>query len=300
MSATGRTTRSATRQENNTDPGDTMQGVIKTIPPRNTNSFVFDYAEEEFQVVKSRANKRKERKTVATEKRNNKDTVGTNMKGQKPPIRLVHTYVPYEILKNSNALTKKTVTSKPPVDKTMGKTVIAPPLNQQMKSTNLDAKNGKKYEEINPIISDQPDMEKINAQPTVADQSTPTMVDQEGPGPSTLQGIPEIEMGDEEFKPISIEKKEAFKLYCVIPEGEGSAQFCNFIIKAVKSKVDVLLVVQEKKSEKDGTKFHMITVKVNTNEDIVALELLEFKMPKDGQESETYKFKMVENIQAKK
>lgn len=157
---------------------------------------------------------------------------------------------------------------------------------------NLRCEEWKKHEVdevVNPIISNQPDMEKINAQLTITDQSTPTMVDQVGPIPSMLQEIPEIEMGDEEFKPISIEKKEVFKLHCVIPEGEGSAQFCNFIIKAVKSKVDVLLVIQEKKSEKDRTKSHVITVKVNTNEDIVVLELLEFKMPKDGQEPETYK-----------
>lgn len=120
MSASGRTTQSTTRQETNTDLGDTMQGVIKTIPPRNINSFVFNYAEEEYQVVKSRSDKRKERKTAAAaEKRANKDTEGLNKKGQRPPIRLVHTYVPYEIPKNSNTSKQKTVTSKPPVDKTV-------------------------------------------------------------------------------------------------------------------------------------------------------------------------------------
>ncbi|CAB4412533.1 unnamed protein product [Rhizophagus irregularis] len=219
------TTRSAARQETNTDPGDTMQGVIKTIPPRNLNSFIFDYDDEEFQVVKSKANKRKDKKKQDSE------AGSSYMQGQKPPLRMVHNYVPYEIPKNLNVSTKKTATSKPPDIRNVGKTHLKPLIDQRTQPTGSDANNGKKHEVVDliipdpiisdPIISNQPDKEKIDAQP-ISDQSIPTGNEQYDPNRSAARGAPDIDMDDKNFKPISIEKQESFKLLCTIPEGEDN------------------------------------------------------------------------------
>ncbi|CAB5384535.1 unnamed protein product [Rhizophagus irregularis] len=219
MSKPGRTTRSATRQDTVKELGDGMEGIAKVIPPHN--SFSFEYDEGEFQTVKTKANKRKENKEKKQEAEQrllaNRDTA--HMKGQQPPLRLVHSYVPYEIPKNSYS-SKKAKTAETPKNSTVRSTEETRK-NQSTQPSMLNVNKDKVHVEIN---DDLPNKELSDKSPIDQD------FQKKGPDGSAdlmAKPLPEIVMDDPEITPITINKLVSLKAQCLLPEEEGSAAFCD-------------------------------------------------------------------------
>ncbi|CAB4374312.1 unnamed protein product [Rhizophagus irregularis] len=57
---------------------------------------------------------------------------------------------------------------------------------------------------------------------------------------------------DDDNALIVINKSDTWKATCAIPESEKSSRFCNYIIKLVNEKIDVVVIGQEKKVLKTG------------------------------------------------
>ncbi|CAB4381957.1 unnamed protein product [Rhizophagus irregularis] len=114
-------------------------------------------------------------------------------------------------------------------------------------------------------------------------------------------------MGDAKYSPIVLSKYNTWKATCTIPEAPKSTQFCHYIVKIIKSKLDVVTTFEEKKlirmtdnTSQEQKYFHVISIKVNTEVDLNSLCNMTFKMPSatDGKENSiVYSFKKVENIQ---
>uniref|UniRef100_U9UEQ7 Uncharacterized protein n=1 Tax=Rhizophagus irregularis (strain DAOM 181602 / DAOM 197198 / MUCL 43194) TaxID=747089 RepID=U9UEQ7_RHIID len=188
---------------------------------------------------------------------------------------------------------KKAKTTETPKNSTMGSTEETRK-NQSTQPSMLNVNKDKVHVEIN---DDLPNKELSDKSPIDQD------FQKKGPDGSAdlmAKPLPEIVMDDPEITPITINKLVSLKAQCLLPEEEGSAAFCNFIIRTVKSKVDVTLVIQEKKTNKDGQKNHVISVKVGTNEDMKTLEDLNFNMPKEGEEAVNYRFTPIEDYYEKR
>ncbi|CAB4376440.1 unnamed protein product [Rhizophagus irregularis] len=195
-----------------------------------------------------------------------------------------------------------------------------PQNTQQKKKT----KTGETPKNVNPIVTqstsatptvnkgkaneDHSDvLQKINTQDQ-DDQSTHD--DSHFDDPSADNQLPEKEMANAKFSPIVLSKHNTWKATCTIPEAPKSTQFCHYIVKIIKSKIDVVTTFEEKKlirltddTSQEQKYCHVISIKVNTEVNLNSLYNMTFKMPSatDGEENNVvYSFKKVENLQEKR
>ncbi|CAB4425921.1 unnamed protein product [Rhizophagus irregularis] len=127
--------------------------------------------------------------------------------------------------------------------------------------------------------------------------------------PSADNPLPEKEMADAEYSPIVLSKHNTWKATCTIPETPNSTQFCHYIVKIIKSKIDVVTTFEEKKpiklsedNSQEQKYCHVISIKVNTEVDLESLCKMTFKMPNatEGEDGVIYSFKKVDNLQEKR
>ncbi|CAB4445626.1 unnamed protein product [Rhizophagus irregularis] len=190
---------------------------------------------------------------------------------------------------------------------------------QQKKKT----KNGETLKNVDPIVTHSASATPIaNKGKDNVDQSdVPQMINTQNQDdqliqddshlddPSADNQLPEKEMADAEYSPIVLSKHNTWKATCTIPEAPNSTQFCHYIVKIIKSRIDVVTTFEEKKlikSPEDNNQeqkyCHVISIKVNTEVDLGSLCKMTFKMPNatEGENSVIYSFKKVENLQEKR
>ncbi|PKB98931.1 hypothetical protein RhiirA5_383563 [Rhizophagus irregularis] len=296
MSASGRTTRSKAQQGAlDTDKGDAMEGIASTAVSKDSTetSFRFEDNEDGFEIVKSKNKKREELKI---KKEKLQQTYKTNRpksenrrqpQPQQPVFRLAHNhgnnFSPYGAAGTSRK--KKTTNSSTP-------------------------KNDEKKQVSLPADGPLPELEKqqqVQLPINVTIKDTQNAID---PDQSMLidqhvdpDSPTEKKMNDDNAL-IVINKSDTWKATCAIPESEKSSRFCNYIIKLVNEKIDVVVIGQEKKVLKTGEtqqKTHVISVKVGTEQELQRLLELDFSLLLDGEDEPTkYRFTKVENMMEKR
>ncbi|POG79591.1 hypothetical protein GLOIN_2v1526676, partial [Rhizophagus irregularis DAOM 181602=DAOM 197198] len=108
-----------------------------------------------------------------------------------------------------------------------------------------------KRQELDPFVAYNPQNTQQKKKPKLIntqdqdDQSTHD--DSHFDDPSADNQLPEIEMADAEFSPIVLSKHNTWKATCTIPEAPKSTQFCHYIVKIIKSKIDIVTTFEEKK-----------------------------------------------------
>lgn len=301
MSTQQQTTRSKTALGSiDADKGDAMEGIASTVTSQEAsssgNSYSFKSPDDGFEPVRSRAAKRKEVKIKKEQLFRSSNTRPQQpSKRQQQVFRLIHphseTFIPYDASESSK---KKTKISSTP-------TTVDPPAP---KAVPIIIKDGPAPPTMNKGIPDPPSIIK---QPTVMPSSIDQPIspeygqDRPSTGPLIDQLPPDME-GDE-YTPIVIGKLETWKAHCVIPEIEKSSQFCNYIIKIIKTRVDVIALINEKKIDKNTNKRnHVINVKVRSLDDLNILLALDFSLPaaQENGSKPTYKFEKVENVMLKR
>ncbi|CAB4375486.1 unnamed protein product [Rhizophagus irregularis] len=297
MSASARTTRSAAQKGiDNQEQGETMEGVVGTTSTAQdtSNNFTFTPNDEEFTTVKSRATLRQENKKKKKQQHQaaasarlpyNRKQQATFKRQELDP------FVAYN--PQNTQQKKKTKTGETPKN--------VDPIVTQSTSATPTANKGKANEDHSDVL------QKINSQDQ-DDQSTHD--DSHFDDPSADNHLPEKEMADAEFVPIVLSKHNTWKATCTIPEAPKSTQFCHYIVKIIKSRIDVVTTFEEKKpirmtddTSQEQQYCHVISIKVNTEVDLNSLCNMTFKMPSatDGEEyNVVYSFKKVENLQEKR
>ena len=294
MSAPTRTTRSAAQKGTDyQEQGDAMEEVVgATSTTQDTsNTFTFTPNDEEFTTVKSRATLRQENKKKKKQQQQASTKVPYNRR-QLPNTKRqeVDPFVAYTP-KNAQQKIKTKIGETPKnVDPKVTQSTSATPIANKGKA-NIDQ-------------SDVPQTINTQNQDDQMKQNDSHFVD-----PSADNQLPEKEMADAEYSPIILSKHNTWKATCMIPEAPKSTQFCHYIVKIIKSKIDVVTTFEEKKLIKmhednnQEQKFcHVISIKVNTEVDLNSLCNMTFKMPNatDGEENNVvYSFKKVENLQEK-
>ncbi|RGB23364.1 hypothetical protein C1646_774614 [Rhizophagus diaphanus] len=204
----------------------------------------------------SRADKpcvKKRRKKKEALQRTYEENKPPGRRQQKPVFRLVHNY-------NSGSF------------HTMSMMHIGQ--KNQAKSLNKDKQ---KADQVLPDPAQIQETQDIHGRGNLGPIDQYVQIDQHQ---DTLPEMAEKEMHDPEDEPIVINKSSTWKAVCVIPESEKSHRFCQYILKIIKSRVDV---IQDKKINKsdDKKKVHVINVK-------------------DEGEPVKYKFNKVENLMEKR
>ncbi|CAB4438353.1 unnamed protein product [Rhizophagus irregularis] len=127
---------------------------------------------------------------------------------------------------------------------------------QQKKKT----KNGETLKNVDPIMTHSASATPIaNKGKDNVDQSdVPQMINTQNQDdqliqddshlddPSADNQLPEKEMADAEYSPIVLSKHNTWKATCTIPEAPNSTQFCHYIVKIIKSRIDVVTTFEEK------------------------------------------------------
>ncbi|CAB5388722.1 unnamed protein product [Rhizophagus irregularis] len=297
MSTSARTTRSAAQKGiDNQEQGETMEGVVGTTSTAQdtSNNFTFTPNDEEFTTVKSKATLRQENKKKKKQQHQaaasarlpyNRKQQATFKRQELDPFVAYNPQNTQQKKKTKPAETPKNVD----------------PIVTQSTSATPTANKGKANEDHSDVLR------KINTQ----DQDDQSMQDDSHfVDPSADNQLPEKEMAGAEFSPIVLSKHNTWKATCTIPEAPKSTQFCHYIVKIIKSKIDVVTTFEEKKPIKmtDDTSqeqkyCHVISIKVNTEVDLNSLCNMTFKMPSatDGDENNVvYSFKKVDNLQEKR
>ncbi|UZO12198.1 uncharacterized protein OCT59_003746 [Rhizophagus irregularis] len=297
MSTSARTTRSAAQKGiDNQEQGETMEGVVGTTSSAQdtSNNFTFTPNDEEFTTVKSKATLRQENKKKKKQQHQaaasarlpyNRKQQATFKRQELDPFVAYNPQNTQQKKKTKPAETPKNVD----------------PIVTQSTSATPTANKGKANEDHSDVLR------KINTQ----DQDDQSMQDDSHfVDPSADNQLPEKEMADAESSPIVLSKHNTWKATCTIPEAPKSTQFCHYIVKIIKSKIDVVTTFEEKKPIKmtDDTSqeqkyCHVISIKVNTEVDLNSLCNMTFKMPSatDGDENNVvYSFKKVDNLQEKR
>ncbi|UZO10760.1 uncharacterized protein OCT59_002338 [Rhizophagus irregularis] len=265
MSTSARTTRSAAQKGiDNQEQGETMEGVVGTTSTAQdtSNNFTFTPNDEEFTTVKSKATLRQENKKKKKQQHQaaasarlpyNRKQQATFKRQELDPFVAYNPQNTQQKKKTKPAETPKNVD----------------PIVTQSTSATPTANKGKANEDHSDVLR------KINTQ----DQDDQSMQDDSHfVDPSADNQLPEKEMADAEFSPIVLSKHNTWKATCTIPEAPKSTQFCHYIVKIIKSKIDVVTTFEEKKPIKmtDDTSqeqkyCHVISIKVNTEVDLNSL-----------------------------
>ncbi|CAB5185138.1 unnamed protein product [Rhizophagus irregularis] len=297
MSTSARTTRSTAQKGiDNQEQGETMEGVVSTTSTAQdtSNNFTFTPNDEEFTTVKSKATLRQENKKKKKQQHQaaasarlpyNRKQQATFKRQELDPFITCNPQDTQQKKKTKTGETPKNVN----------------PIVTQSTSATPTVNKGKANEDHSDVI------QKINIQDQ-DDQSTHD--DSHFDDPSADNQLPEKEMANAEFLPIVLSKHNTWKATCTIPEAPKSTQFCHYIVKIIKSKIDVITTFEEKKpsrmtddTSQDQKYCHVISIKVNTEVDLNSLCNMTFKMPSatDGEENNVvYSFKKVENLQEKR
>ncbi|CAG8750367.1 uncharacterized protein OCT59_024726 [Rhizophagus irregularis] len=208
MSALTRTTRSAAQKGiDNQEQGETMEGVVGTTSTAQDTLNNFTFTSNDEEFTTV-----KSRATLRQE----------NKKKKKQQHQAAATArLPYN--RKQQATFKR---------QELDPFIAYNPQNTQQKKK---TKTGETPKNVNPIINTQ-DQD---------DQSTHD--DSHFDDLSADNQLPEKEMADAEFSPIVLSKHNTWKATCMIPEAPKSTQFCHYIVKIIKSKIDVVTTFEEKK-----------------------------------------------------
>jgi len=297
MSAPTRTTRStAQKGTDNQEQGEAMEEVvdIPTFSQDTSNTFNFIPNDEEFTTVKSKATLRHENKMKKKQQHQTATSARLPYNRRQQPNAKRQEVDPFVAYNPKDAQQKKkTKTGETPknVDPTVTQSTSATPIANKGK-TNVNH-------------PDEPQMINTQNQDDHLTQDDSQITDQ-----SADNHLPEKEMADAEYSPIVLLKHNTWKATCTIPEAPSSTQFCHYIVKIIKSKIDVVTTFEEKKPiklpEEDNNQerkyYHVISIKVNTEDDLNNLCNMTFKMPNadEGETVPVYSFKKVENLQEKR
>ncbi|PKY61867.1 hypothetical protein RhiirA4_487446 [Rhizophagus irregularis] len=265
MSAPTRTTRStAQKGTNNQEQEETMEGIVDTISPtqETSNTFNFIPNDEEFITVKSKATVHHENKMKKKQQHQTAASARLPYNRRQQPNAKRQEVDPFVAYNPNNAQQKKkTKTGKTPknVDPFVTQSTSAIPIADKGKD-NVDQSDV---------------LQKINTQ----DQDDQfTQDDSQITNPSIDNQLPEKEMADAKYSPIVLLKHNTWKATCTILEAPNSTQFYHYIVKIIKSKLDVVTTFEEKKqikmpddNDQEQKYCHVISIKVNTEVDLTNL-----------------------------